>query len=196
MPRVYVARLRPASVDIIRRVFHRTLAFLRVIIFATRCGRRDSDAASAAGEEDTMKASIAIHVETLWTNRAELSVEAELDNPHSGTNQEVISMMFEVARMMTTEARGENERALFSQAAVNDRYRELDEREARLDERDKRVTSRETTAAERDTHADERERDANTRERDQMEHDVACESSRTQNHLNGPPCFDLVAGVT
>jgi len=124
------------------------------------------------GEEDTMKASIAIHVETLWTNRAELSVEAELDNPHSGTNQEVISMMFEVARMMTTEARGENERALFSQAAVNDRYRELDEREARLDERDKRVTSREATATERDTYADERERDANTRERDQMEHDV------------------------
>jgi hypothetical protein len=44
-----------------------------------------------------MKASITIHLETLWTNRAELTVEGELDNPHSGTNQEVISMMFEPA---------------------------------------------------------------------------------------------------
>ena len=42
-----------------------------------------------------MKASVTIHVETLWTNRAELNVEAELDNPHSETNQEVVSMMFE-----------------------------------------------------------------------------------------------------
>ena len=119
-----------------------------------------------------MKAAVSIHIETLWTNRAELTVEAELDNPHSVTNQEVISMMFEVARMMTTEARGENERSLFSQAAINNRYRELDEREARLDERDKRVTARETTATERDDLADEREEDADTRERDQMEHDV------------------------
>jgi hypothetical protein len=121
---------------------------------------------------DTMKAAVSIHIETLWTNRAELTVEAELDNPHSTTNQEVISMMFEVARMMTTEARGENERALFSQAAMNSRYRELDEREARLDDRDKRLTTRETTATERDDLADEREGDANTRERDQMEHDL------------------------
>jgi uncharacterized protein (DUF3084 family) len=119
-----------------------------------------------------MKASVAIHVETLWTNRAELTVEAELDNPHVGTNQEVISMMFEVARMMTTEARGENERALFGQAAMNTRYRELDEREARLDERDKRVTTREATATGRDNLADERENDANRRERNQMERDV------------------------
>jgi hypothetical protein len=119
-----------------------------------------------------MKASVGIHVETLWTNRAELLVEAELDNPHSGTNQEVISMMFEVARMMTTEARGENERALFGQAAMNNRHRELDEREARLDERDKRVTGREATATERDHVAEDRDRDANSRERDQMERDV------------------------
>ncbi len=60
-----------------------------------------------------MKASITIHVETLWTNRAELTVEADLDNPHSGTTQEVISMMFESARLMAAEARGENERGAF-----------------------------------------------------------------------------------
>src|SRR3989442_626606 len=94
-----------------------------------------------------MKASVTIHVETLWTNRAELTIEAELDNPHSETNQEVVSMMFEAARLMAAEARGENERALFTQQAINSRYRELDEREARLDERDKRVTSREESAA-------------------------------------------------
>ena len=86
-----------------------------------------------------MKASVTIHVETLWTNRAELMIEAELDNPHSETNQQVVSMMFEAARLMAGEARGENERALFSQDAINERYRELDEREVRLDERDKRL---------------------------------------------------------
>ena len=42
-----------------------------------------------------MKAAITIHIETLWTNRAELHIEAELDNPHSATNQEVVAMMFE-----------------------------------------------------------------------------------------------------
>src|SRR6478752_8212494 len=114
-----------------------------------------------------MKASITIHVETLWTNRAELAVEAELDNPHSQTNQEVVSMMFETARLMAAEARGENERALFSQQAINRRYRELDEREARLDERDKRVTDRETGASSRDDRADEREAQTDSRERDQ-----------------------------
>jgi hypothetical protein len=119
-----------------------------------------------------MKASITIHIETLWTNHAELTVEAELDNPHSGTNQEVISMMFEAARLMAAEARGENERALYGQAAMNTRYRELDDREARLDERDKRVTARETTAAKRNHQADERESAANTREREQMEREV------------------------
>src|ERR1700693_6543262 len=93
-----------------------------------------------------MKASITIHVETLWTNRAELAVEAELDNPHSQTNQEVVSMMFEAARLLAGEARGENERALFGQEAIISRYRELDEREARLDGREKRVTAREATA--------------------------------------------------
>jgi hypothetical protein len=119
-----------------------------------------------------MKASITIHVETLWTNRAELAVEAELDNPHSKTNQQVVSMMFEAARLMAAEARGENERALFSQEAINSRYRELDEREVRLDERDKRVTAREESAATRNDLANERETQTDIREREQMEHDV------------------------
>jgi hypothetical protein len=119
-----------------------------------------------------MKASITIHVETLWTNRAELAVEAELDNPHSKTNQQVVSMMFEAARLMAAEARGENERALFSQEAINSRYRELDEREVRLDERDKRLTAREESAATRNDLADEREAQTDIREREQMEHDV------------------------
>ncbi len=122
-----------------------------------------------------MKASITIHVETLWTNRAELNVEAELDNPHSRTNQQVVSMMFEAARLMASEARGENERALFSQAAMNMRYRELDEREARLDERDKRVTTREASSAARNHLSAEREAKADIREREQMEHDVRSE---------------------
>ena len=47
-----------------------------------------------------MRASVTIHVETLWTNRAELMLEAELDNPHSETNQQVVSMMFDAARLM------------------------------------------------------------------------------------------------
>jgi hypothetical protein len=119
-----------------------------------------------------MKASITIHVETLWTNRAELAVEAELDNPHAKTNQQVVSMMFEAARLMAAEARGENERALFSQEAINTRYRELDEREVRLDERDKRVTAREEGADTRNHLADEREAQTDIREREQMEHDV------------------------
>jgi uncharacterized protein (DUF3084 family) len=119
-----------------------------------------------------MKASVTIHVETLWTNRAELIVQAELDNPHSRTNQEVVSLLFEAARLMAAEARGENERALFSQEAINSRYRELDEREARIDERDKRVTDRETGAVVRDHRADERETQADVREREQMEYDV------------------------
>ncbi len=124
-----------------------------------------------------MKASITIHVETLWTNRAELTLEAELDNPHSETNREVVSMMFEAARLMATEARGENERALFSQEAINSRYRELDEREARLDDRDKRVTAREVGATTRNDVADEREDHADIREREQMEHDLRPERS-------------------
>ena len=119
-----------------------------------------------------MKASITIHVETLWTNRAELSVEAELDNPHAQTNQQVVSMMFEAARLMAAEARGENERALFSQEGINNRYRELDDREARLDERDKRVTAREQSGTMRDDLADERDVQTDLREREQMEHDV------------------------
>lgn len=119
-----------------------------------------------------MKASITIHVETLWTNRAELTLEAELDNPHSQTNREVVSMMFEAARLMATEARGENERALFTQEAINTRYRELDDREARLDDRDKRVTAREKGSAMRNHEADEREAQADEREREQMEHNL------------------------
>jgi hypothetical protein len=119
-----------------------------------------------------MKASITIHVETLWTNRAELAVEAELDNPHSATNQQVVSMMFEAARLMAAEARGENERALFSQQAINSRYRELDDREVRLDDRDKRVTLRETTAEMRGELADERDAQKDVREQEQMEYDV------------------------
>jgi uncharacterized protein (DUF3084 family) len=124
-----------------------------------------------------MKASITIHVETLWTNRAELTLEAELDNPHSETNREGVSMMFEAARLMATEARGENERALFSQEAMNRRYRELDDREARLDDRDRRVTAREVDASARNHQADEREAQADERERDQMEHDVRSQRS-------------------
>jgi hypothetical protein len=119
-----------------------------------------------------VKASITIHIETLWTNRAELAIEAELDNPHSKTNQQVVSMMFEAARLMAAEARGENERALFSQEAINRRYLELDEREVRLDERDKRVTAREESASTRNHLADERETQTDIREREQMEHDV------------------------
>jgi uncharacterized protein (DUF3084 family) len=122
--------------------------------------------------EPQLKASITIHVETLWTNRAELEVEAELDNPHSQTNQEMVSMMFEAARLMAAEARGENERALFSQQAINSRYRELDDREARLDDRDKRVTDRETIAETRDDPVDDGEASTDVRERDQMERDV------------------------
>jgi len=122
-----------------------------------------------------MRASVTIHVETLWTNRAELTVQAELDNPHSRTNQEVVSLLFEAARLMAAEARGENERALFSQEAINSRYRELDEREARIDERDKRVSDRETGAVVRDHRADERETQADVREREQMEYDVRTE---------------------
>lgn len=119
-----------------------------------------------------MKASITIHVETLWTNRAELTVEAELDNPDSATKQEVVSILFEAAQLMASEARAENERALFGEEAMNRRHRELDEREIRLEERDKRLTAREAMAATRNHAADEREAQADEREREQMEHDV------------------------
>jgi hypothetical protein len=81
-------------------------------------------------------------------------------------------MMFEAARLMAAEARGENERALFSQEAINKRYRELDEREVRLEERDKRVTAREESASTRNELADERDAETDIREREQMEHDV------------------------
>jgi hypothetical protein len=119
-----------------------------------------------------MKATVTIYVETLWTNRAKLTVEADLDDPDSGTTEAVISMMFEAARLMANEAGGENERALFSQSDMNTRYRELDARDARLDERDKRLSAREATVAERDDLAEERQNAANTREREQMEREV------------------------
>jgi hypothetical protein len=119
-----------------------------------------------------VRASVTIHVETLWTNRAELVIEAELDNPHSETNQQVVSMMFDAARLMAAEARGENERALFSQDSLNERYRELDDREVRLDERDKRVTARETNAVVHEHVVEARETERDIREREQMEQDV------------------------
>ena len=119
-----------------------------------------------------MRASITIHVETLWANRAELTVDAELDNPDSATNQEVVSMLFETAQLMASEARAENERVLFGQEAMNTRHRELDDREARLEERDKRLTAREETASTRNHLADEREAQADVRERDEMEREV------------------------
>lgn len=125
-----------------------------------------------------MRASVTIHVETLWTNRAELLIEAELDNPHSETNQQVVSMMFDAARLMAAEARGENERALFSQDALNERYRELDDREVRLDERDKRVTVRETNAEAHEHLVDERVAHTDIREREQMEQDVRSRRDR------------------
>jgi hypothetical protein len=81
-------------------------------------------------------------------------------------------MMFEAARLMAAEARGENERALFSQDSMNERYRELDEREVRLDERDKRVTAREATSATREELAADHEVQTDIFEREQMEQDV------------------------
>jgi hypothetical protein len=119
-----------------------------------------------------MKASVTVHIETLWTNRADLCVEAELDDPYSETTRETVSLMFETARLMAVVALGENERALFGQEAMNKRYRELDDREIRLDARDKRLTGREEGFRTRDRQADERESEADIRERDQMERDV------------------------
>jgi hypothetical protein len=119
-----------------------------------------------------MRASVTIHIETVWTNRAELLLEAELDNPHAETNQQVVSMMFDAARLMAGEARGENDRALFGQTALNERYRELDEREVRLDDRDKRLTARESSAEARVRLAEQRKAQTDIREREQMEQDV------------------------
>jgi uncharacterized protein (DUF3084 family) len=122
-----------------------------------------------------LKASISIALETVWANTAELRVEAELDNPSSRTNKEVVSLMFDAVRDMVEEARGENERTLFSQGALNERYRELDEREARLDERDKRLESREAISSEHAATLGRREEEADTREREQMEREVHAE---------------------
>ena len=74
-----------------------------------------------------MKASIAIHVETLWTNGPELTVEANSRNriPPPGGGP----LLFETAQLIACEARAEDERALFREEAMDGRYRELDERE-------------------------------------------------------------------
>jgi hypothetical protein len=153
-----------------------------------REGRRDDRAgdisAAASQGEETVKASISIALETLWTNRAELQVEAELDNPHSQTNQEIVALMFDAARRMVEEARGENERTLFSQEALNERYRELDEREARLDEREKRLGTREAAIAEHTARVERREEQADTREREQMEREVHAERQAHTEHEN------------
>ena len=119
-----------------------------------------------------MKASITIHTETLWSNRVELEVEAELDNPHSAATQEVISMMIETAQNMVAEARSENQRLLLTQEAVNRRHRELDDWETRLEEREKGVSAREVGASVRDDQATQRDVQADLRERRQMEREV------------------------
>jgi hypothetical protein len=90
----------------------------------------------------------------------------------AATTRMDLDQMFETAQLMTAEARGENERALFSQGALNNRHRELDDREGRLDDRDKRLTTREERAGQRKNLADEREKQADTREREQMEREV------------------------
>ena len=90
-----------------------------------------------------MKASITVHVESLWTNRAELSIEAELDNPDSETNEKVVPLMFDAMQRMCEEARGENERVLFSQKSVNERHVQMDAREERLDKRERTIDARE-----------------------------------------------------
>ena len=103
------------------------------------------------------------------------AVEAELDNPSGQTNREVVSLMFDAVRDMVEEARGENERTLFSQGALNERYRELDEREIRLDARDERLGAREAVTAEHAATLGRREEEADTREREQMEREVHAE---------------------
>src|SRR2546423_6093945 len=90
--------------------------------------KRDS-VSSFARRGAPLKASITVHVESLWTNRAELSIEAELDNPHSETNDKAVSLMFDAMQRMCEEARGENERVLFSQKSVNERHVQMDARE-------------------------------------------------------------------
>jgi hypothetical protein len=124
-----------------------------------------------------LKASISIALETVWANTAEVRVEAELDNPSSHTNREIVSLMFDAVREMVEEARGENERTLFSQSALNARYRELDEREVRLDEREKRLGAREAASAAQAAKVEDREAQADTREREQMEREVHAERS-------------------
>ena len=126
-----------------------------------------------------MKACISIELETLWSTRAELRVEAELSYPQKETKEEVVAKTFEALRFMCEEAHGENERELFGQKAPNDRHQEdgarelrLDRRDVRLEERDRRVTEREETAASYEAAASLRERVADYREREDMEREV------------------------
>ena len=84
-------------------------------------------------------------------------------------------MLFEAARLMAAEARGENARTLFSQDDLSKRYRELDEREVRLEARDKLVTAREASASVSNRLSREREGKADLREREQAEADVRAE---------------------
>ena len=135
---------------------------------------RDVSTAASQGEE-TLKASISIALETVWANTAELRVEAELDNPRFEANRAVVSQMFDAVQHMVEEARGENERMLFSQEALNQRFRELDEREAQLDEREKRLGDRAAATAEEGAVLERREAEADTRERAQMEREVHAE---------------------
>ena len=50
-----------------------------------------------------MKASITIHIETLWANRAEVNVEADLSDGPSRADHEVVSAMFEKARLLAAD---------------------------------------------------------------------------------------------
>ena len=52
-----------------------------------------------------MKAVITTSIDTLYSNRAILRVEADLDNPHTPSNREVISLMHETLQMLCQEVR-------------------------------------------------------------------------------------------
>jgi len=126
-----------------------------------------------------VKACISIELETPWSTRAELRVEAELDHPHQKANEDVVEQMFEALRHMCKEARSEDERPSSGQKALTDRHQKLgarelrlDRRDMRLEERDRRVTEREETASSYEAAAGLRERAADHRERDDMEREV------------------------
>lgn len=126
-----------------------------------------------------LKACISIELETRWSTRAELRVEAELDHPHQETNGNVVEKMFEALRHMCKEARSEDEPALFDRRALTEQHQEvgarelrLDRRDMRLEERDRAVTDREETASSYEAAASLRERVADHREREDMEREV------------------------